>query len=148
MTMFLLLIGVACVVYASCDRRRKMLFRELLDDADIEMEDFEVEPLHNKVDYADRNGMEQEFRLIEEELENLRAFEKSMESRMVSMEGVFKELTGRGQIIQSMSKSDFQKFRDAHVDQHDFDEKSLEELSSETGLKKGELLLLKRLSQK
>src|SRR6056297_846251 len=112
MKMFLLLIGVACLVYAFFDKRRKMLFRELLDDADIEMENFKLEPLHNKVDYVDKNNVEQKFKLLEEELENLRAFENSMNSRMSSMEAIFKENADRGQMAQSMSKSDLGKSRE------------------------------------
>ncbi|HKL10414.1 MAG TPA: hypothetical protein VJ990_03175 [Clostridia bacterium] len=112
------------------------------------MENFKLEPLHNKVDYVDKNNVEQKFKLLEEELENLRAFEKSMNSRMSSMEAIFKENADRGQMAQSMSKSDLGKSRETQFNQYNFDEKSLEELSSETGIKKGELLLLKRLSKK
>jgi len=85
---------------------------------------------------------------MEKELVNLRESEKEISKRLEVVERFFEEFTGSRRLDKSVESSDSQKFKELNAKKYDFEEKSLEEMVSETGLKKGELLLLKRLSKK
>ncbi|PLX33114.1 MAG: hypothetical protein C0604_04060 [Clostridiales bacterium] len=71
-----------------------------------------------------------------------------MGEKIESMEGVLGELTGIAYCKRSSGKINTKKTAELNLADKDFYKRSMEELSADTGLNKGELLLIKRLSKK
>ena len=148
MTMFIAVAGIACIAYAYFNMKRINNFKELLDAEIIESSNTEENVPEEESILEDVKSIKKQNELMEKELVNLRESEKEISKRLEVVERFFEEFTGSRRLDKSVESSDSQKFKELNAKKYDFEEKSLEEMVSETGLKKGELLLLKRLSKK
>ncbi len=140
--------GIACIAYAYWKKRRAKYFRDILEREELESDAWDDKAEYSKADYKDVERLKLQYEEMEKELAYLKESEKTTLERLESIERFFDEFTGNGRKGKRKMSTDSQKIKDMNGGDYDFENKSLDELVSETGLKKGELLLLKRLSKK
>jgi len=148
MRIFVIAVGIACIAYAYWKTRRVNDFKDILERKSSEPNGLDHNNKYGKVDFSDVERLKLQYEGMEKELADLKESEKSIIDRITSIERFFDEFTGSGRSSKTTMSDDSQKIRDMNAVDYDFENKSLDELVSETGLKKGELLLLKRLSKK
>ncbi|GEM_PF-2940569 len=148
MTAFIIVAGISCIAYAYWNKRQLNNFKDIFDIETRDLNDREDNLLYEKAYLSDVESLKVQCGAMEKELAELRESEKSTKNRLAAMERIFEEFTGIRSKGQSSLVCDDLRFKEMIAGRYDFEDKSLEELSSETGLKKGELLLLKRLSKK
>lgn len=148
MTAYIIAAGIACIAYACWRKRRLDRFKDILEKESYGQNGMDESARYGESDSGGMESLRLRLGEMEIELADLRKSNESMENRLAAMERIFEDFTGtrsRGRVSPECGNP---KFREMLAGQYDFEGKSLDELSSETGLKKGELILLKRLSRK
>ncbi|MBK5251292.1 MAG: hypothetical protein JJE29_01390 [Peptostreptococcaceae bacterium] len=148
MKILIMIIGTVCVIYGFVKKRRKRAFRSVLDDVEKESADKIVDSLDSDVLFTDSMDMGRAVRQMESDFINISNSKRALEDRVTLIENLLQDFKPPRQHIEQTYSGNSKSLKKEFYDKLDFNGKSLEELSMETGLDKGELLLLKKNYQK